>query len=360
MKHPLKWDRRRVFWGINAVLAVLCALCLLLQAQVIHTLPTLNAAHTWRGENELRFAQIACYLPQDGLLQESEIFSFRQTLSSKLMAASLEAPQGGALYTDAYYGQGSVTVKSSRGVSAKANALGVAGDFFRFHPLELRSGNYLADSDLMKDRVLLDETLAWTLFGGMELTGLSVTIGTKDYYVAGVVRLEDDKYSTLANKSTGGNIFLSYSALKELEGDSLGVAGYEIVLPDPITDFGKNLVKDNLRTEGAEIVENSGRYTLARLWQVARDFGKRSMGRSGILFPYWENALRMTEDLAALDLVLALLFGALPAVSLLVLAIRTVIRLLKKLRSGLASKVAADVEKKREKRWEKARETRED
>ena len=84
------------------------------------------------------------------------------------------------------------------------------------------------------------------------------------------------------------------------------------------------------------------------------------MGRSGILFPYWENALRMTEDLAALDLVLALLFGALPAVSLLVLAIRTVIRLLKKLRSGLASKVAADVEKNREKRWEKARETRED
>ena len=119
-------------------------------------------------------------------------------------------------------------------------------------------------------------------------------------------------------------------------------------------------MKDNLRTDGAEIVENSDRYSLARLWQVARDFGKRSMGRSGILFPYWENALRMTEDLAALDLVLALLFGALPAVSLLVLAIRTVLRLLKTLRRWLVRRVEDDVEKTREKRWEKAQETKED
>ena len=57
---------------------------------------------------------------------------------------------------------------------------------------------------------------------------------------------------------------------------------------------------------------------------------------------------------------LALLFGALPAVSLLVLAIRTAIRLLKGLRRGLVRRVEDDVEKKREKRWEKARETRED
>lgn len=362
MKRPLKlkWNRRTVFWCINAVLALLCALCLLWEAQVAGTLTTLDAARTWRGENEMRFVQLACYLPREGLLEENEIASFRNTLSTKLQEASLEAPENGALYTDAYYGESSISVSTDRARATGVQAFGVSGDFFRFHPLTLRSGNYLSDSDLMKDRVLLDENLAWTLFGGMDLTGMSVTIGKREYYVAGVVHMEDDQYSTLANDASGGTIFLSYSALEEIEGGSLGISGYELVAPNPITGFAKGLVEENLQLGKGVLLDNSSRYTFGNLLSVAKDYGKRSMGRSGIIFPYWENALRMTEDLAALGVVLALLLGALPVGSLLVLGVKKLTRLLRSGKAKLTRKVADDLERTRERRWERSRKKKED
>ena len=54
--------------------------------------------------------------------------------------------------------------------------LAVGGQFFEFHPLRLLSGSYIAEGDLSPDRVLLDRELAWELFGGTELTGMSVEV----------------------------------------------------------------------------------------------------------------------------------------------------------------------------------------
>lgn len=361
MKHPLKlkWSRRVVFWFVNALLAVLCAGCLLWEQQVAGTLTTLDAARTWRGENEMHFSQLACYFPRQSMLRETDVLTFRGTLSGKLLEASLEPSENGALYTDAYYGDGTVSVSTERARASGVQAFGVSGDFFRFHPLTLRSGNYLSDSDLMKDRVLLDETLAWTLFGGMDLAGMSVTIDGSSYYVAGVVRMEDDPYSTLANGASSGTIFLSYSALEEIQG-SLEVAGYELVAPEPITGFAKGLVEEHLPLDGAALLDNGRRYSFSNLMAVAGDFGKRSMGRSGIIFPYWENALRMTEDLTSLGLVLALVLGALPCVSLLVLGIRQLVRLLRRLKMALSRRISTGMEQAREKKWEKSRQKKED
>lgn len=362
MKRPLKlkWNRRTAFWLVNAVLALLCAICLVWESQVAGTLSTLDAARTWRGENEMRFVQLACYLPREGLLSENEILSFRSTMSAKIQEASLEGSDERTLYTDAYYGESTISVSTDRARANEVHAFGVSGDFFRFHPLTLRSGNYLSDSDLMKDRVLLDENLAWTLFGGMDLVGMSVTIGEKEYYVAGVVQMEEDKYSSLANDASGGTIFLSYSALEEIEYGSLGIAGYELVSPNPITGFGKGLVEENLSLGKGVLLDNSSRYSVSNLLSVAKDYGKRSMGRSGIIFPYWENALRMTEDLAALALVLAFLFGTLPVVSVLVLGIRKLTKLLKQLKANVTHKVKDDLESARLRRWEKAQQKKED
>ena len=52
--------------------------------------------------------------------------------------------------------------------AAEVKAIGVGGNFFHFHPLRLRSGSYIAEDDFMLDRVVLDETLAWQLFGGFD------------------------------------------------------------------------------------------------------------------------------------------------------------------------------------------------
>ena len=92
---------------------------------VSNTLGSVRRADAFRGESDMRFAQIACFLPVGKGKEESDILSFRQTLDTKLMEQSLEAPENGSLYIDAYSTSATVTVSSDSsgsGGSAGSNA----------------------------------------------------------------------------------------------------------------------------------------------------------------------------------------------------------------------------------------------
>lgn len=355
MKH-ITLSKKWIFLWVNVLLAVLAGLCLFGLLRVCTALPTMNAANSWAGESEMAFAQLACYLPADQTVEENDVYSFRQTLKTKLTEASMEAPEKGSLFTDAYSGSATLTVSTERG-NAPVKVTGVGGDYFRFHPLKLRSGSYLMETDLMKDRVLLDEELAWKLFGGMDLTGLSVTINGADYYVAGVVAREKDPYSSIAY-ADGAAMFMSYEALKNLD-ESVGIACYEIVMPNPITAFAQNMVSENFPLNNGVVVENSSRYSLGNLLKVIGDFGKRSMGQNGIIYPYWENAVRLTEDYAALYLVLTVVFLLLPVISVAVLVYRLCKTGITKSTHLVKSGIEAGIERRREEKWQKAAEKRE-
>lgn len=337
--------RRWVLAGVNVLLALASAVCVLLLWHVTSTLQTPTAAQRFRGESDMRFAQLAAYLPVGQGKSEEDVFSFRSALESKFVEQSLQAPENGSLYLDAYCGRANVTITTDQG-SAAVTAFGVGGDFFHFHPLTLKSGAYIAQRDLMDDLVVLDESLAWRLYGGMDLTGLTVTINGVPFVVSGVVEMESDFASAQANPQAGG-LFLSWSALKKLRED-LTVECYEVVLPDPITGYARGVVEELFPVGEGELVENSSRYSLSHLWDVARGFGRRSMRVNAVLYPYWENALRLTEDYASLLLVLAVLFALGPVVTALVLVIVGVRGGYRYVKRAVPEKISAAVEKHRE------------
>ena len=347
-------DRRR--WRLflaSCILVALVLVCFAIFQGIAGTLESIHAADRFRGDNEMRFAQLACFMPEDSGKTEEDIRLFHQTLDQKLIDASLEAPEGASLYTDAYSGRINLSVSGDHG-SATVKAIGVGGNFFQFHPLRLRSGSYISENDFMQDRVVLDETLAWQLFGGFDVAGLSVTIDGKPFYVAGVVRRESD-FATKEAYLDGASMFLSYSAMKSLDENST-ITCYEIVMPDPISGFARGVLTENFDVGTGDIVENSSRYSLENLFSVIGDFGKRSMRNNGVIYPYWENAVRLTEDYLALLLLLMLLFGLCPAVTLLVLAIRQVIRTWRTLKREVPARLDRARERRREKLYEKGRE----
>jgi len=225
----------------------------------------------------------------------------------------------------------------------------VGGQFFLFHPLTLRSGSYISEHDLMQDRVVLDETTAWTLFGSPDVAGMSVTIEGKPYYVAGVIHREDD-FASEAAYGDGAGMFLSYDAFYALT--QRGISCYEIVLPNMISGFGLGLVKDNFDVGSGDIVENTTRYGLKHLLSVIGDFGERSMRHNGVIYPYWENAVRMTEDWLALLLVLMILLLACPVIALTVAVISALVRTGKYLEVKVPETAENLVEKRRRKKWE--------
>ena len=337
--------------GLNIVL-ILAVIASLVGLRVLRgTLESLTAAERFRGGGEIRFAQLACFLPEAGGKSEEDILSFRRTLDSKMVEQSLEAPEGGSLYIDAYSGSASVSVVSENG-SATAEAIGVGGDFFYFHPLHLHSGSYISGTDLMDDLVVLDEEMAWRLFGGTDLAGMTLTINGEPFVVAGVVSRENDFASRRAYSGEGG-IFMAYSALSRLN-ENAGITCYELVMPDPISGYAKGALQDNFPAATKDVVENSGRYGLVHLLtEVIGRFGERSMRLNGIIYPYWENAARLTEDYAALLLTLCAVFALCPLLFALVYGIRTVRRGYRYVKKTVPEKVEAGVEKRREARLEK-------
>ncbi len=335
---------------LNLILALACAASAVGLHAVSSTLETTSAARRFRGGSETRFAQLACYLSVGQGKTQEEILTFRQGLEAKFTEQSLEAPENGSLYTDAYSGTAPVTLSTDYG-TASVNALGVGGEFFYFHPLPLRSGAYFSERDLMDDLVILDEVLAWRLFGGVDLTGLTVQIDGQPFVVSGVVAMEDD-FATSRARTQEGAVFLSYSALSRLhEGQTIDC--YEIVLPDPITGYARGVVEDSFPIGEGDIVENSSRYTLGHLLDVIGSLGERSMRTNGVLYPYWENALRLTEDYAALLLALTALFALCPLACLAVLAVRAIRRGWRWAKAAAPEKLGSAVERRRERRYER-------
>ena len=308
-----------------------------------------HAAVDWRGESGERFAQVSVFIPEAGALAEDRIRSFRRTVDQQLVDASIEAPKEGRLWTDAYSAVGQLTVKSQRG-STSATAIGVGGDFFLFHPYYLLSGSYIYDDDLMKDRVVLDEELAWKLFGGTDLAGMKVMINNEPYHIAGVVRRESDFASEKAGAG-GAMIFVSYETLvsggtaTDASSVSSGkITCYEVALPDPISGFAKALMENNFPLGGGEVVENTGRFGIDRMFSVIESFGLRSMRVNGVIYPYWENAARYLEDWSALILLLSIIAAICPLITLIWLAVR-----LKKYLNSRSRDIKAAVERRADK-----------
>ena len=311
--------------------------------KVTGALITQSAADVWRGGSGERFAQVSAFLPVNGKIDLDTIRSFRVTLEDEFVQNSIFAPEPDAqdpsadtsarLYADAYSGSTQLSVSGKSPGSVTVTAIGVGGDYFLFHPLQLLSGGYVSDEDYMADRVVLDAQTAFNLFGSSDVAGMEVTINGRTFPIAGVVQSETDFATNAAlaagNEASGDTsgsststamIYMSYSALNAMA--ELPIDCYEIVLPDPVSGFAKKLMTEKFPIGSGAIVQNTGRFSVSGLISVIGAFGKRSMTTNGVIYPYWENAARMAESYAALYLLLGILLAIMPAVCLTIVLVK--------------------------------------
>ena len=347
MKQRGRFERRhrlpRLHGGKLALLiacliqTALSVFCFAMLGRVRGMLKTQSAADAWKGDGEDRFAQVSAFMPVTATKTLDDIRSFRAELENEFVQNSMEAPEGGSLYTDAYSGRTSLSVSGKSPGSVTVTAVGAGGNYFLFHPLTLLSGGYISDEDYMAGRVVLDAQTAFNLFGSSDVAGMEVTINGRNFPIAGVVQSEADFATNAAlaagNESsgdTGGTststntamIYMSYSALNAMA--ELPIDCYEIVLPDPVSGFAKKLMTEKFPIGGGAIVQNTGRFSVSRLISVMGAFGKRAMTTNGVIYPYWENAARMAESYAALYLLLGTLLAIMPAVCLTVVLVKCI------------------------------------
>ena len=196
-----------VFWIASVILGALTG-------KVTGRLIDQSAAERWAsGQN---YAQVSAFLAEGSGASEDTAKAVYTGLMLDLQtdAISLSETQeenGASLIEQCYCGMGSADLSVS-GESVTVNVIGVGGDFFNFHPLDLIDGYYFSDDDLMHDRVLLDDQTAWRLFGSPNVVGMAVYIGGTPHYIAGVFRQPTERFY---KESGMGSylVFMSYDSL---------------------------------------------------------------------------------------------------------------------------------------------------
>lgn len=300
-----KWLRslsgRQIKLGLSAGIS---AIIFLILTGVIALLAGMQAeqqvSRRWSSEGGV--AQISCFFsPNAGITQDS-IESFEHSLDNALKEASIEqdSPNPGArLWADAYSADGAIMLSTDKG-TVQADALGIGGDFFLFHQLQLLNGSYFSGSDLMQDYVILDRDTSWQLFGSIDVAGMMVNIAGRPHMVIGVVERPTGRLHEAAGLD-GPRVFVSYETLRAY-GQSGGINHFEIVMPNPVKQYALNYVREQLGSQEreVEVLENSTRYSIGKRLRLLLDFGTRSMNGKSITYPYWENVARGYEDILTL------------------------------------------------------------
>ncbi len=326
---------------------------------LIRRMPDQLTAERW--EADINMAQASVFVTEDKSISEKDIPKIKYNLEKKLVESGVEAPEEDndkkktgseiidtigidemnadseddddsemgfvpetglkKLYRIVYSAEGTVDLTCDQRTVEGATAIGVGGDFFLFHPLELVAGGYLMDDPLMKDGIVLDEDTAWQLFGSSDVINMQVMIGDVPHYVKGVVKKPQGKVEKLAglNKSY---VFMSYDSLSKY-GDILsgktsevddsedgttslsgGINCIEVVCPNPVKGLAAKILFESsgISEENCEVIDNTERFTFLPLLQIVRKAGFRSMWSKAIYYPYWENVARGYEDRLALIL----------------------------------------------------------
>ena len=125
---------------LNVALVVLAVVFAVKLHHVTNLLITQSAAEVWKGQSEENFVQVSAFQPVGKELTESQIETFHQTLEQKFVDASLEAPENGSLYQDAWSTTAQDITVSTNSVTYTAKTIGVGGDFFLFHPFAASFG----------------------------------------------------------------------------------------------------------------------------------------------------------------------------------------------------------------------------
>ncbi len=287
-------------------------------AHKINSLIEQQMAKRWSTEENV--SQISCFFSVNAGITEDFIETLEHSLDDALKEASIvsqsENPSA-RLWADAYSADGQITVESNIS-TVTADALGIGGDFFLFHPMQLLSGSYFSGNDLMQDYCILDQDAAWKLFGSYDVAGQSVTIGGRTHIVTGVVKRPEGKLYEAAGLD-GSLIYVSYETLKNY-GRNNGINHLEIVMPNPVSGFALDYMKKavSIDEKEVEIIENSTRFhMLNRIKHIAK-LSARAMNGKAIIYPYWENVARSYEDRLALLMLFELIFFSIPCIMIII------------------------------------------
>ncbi len=305
--------RHLIICGISLICIVLSLILLLVCRGQIDDLDHQQMARRWSEDGG--YSQVSAFFTHSSGFTASQTAELRYKIDSALTEASVDGSYDERSWLDCYSVSLSLTLSTEGGKSSANTVYGIGGDWFLFHPLKLVSGSYFAESDLMHDLIVIDELTAWNLFGSNNCVGMTVYIQNLPYIVCGVVQAIDGD----ANELALGDDPIAYMAFDQLS-DETTAHCYEALIPQSIPGFALETVESVLGSydSNALFVENTGRFGIENEYNILKNMPTRSMQTVPVIYPYWENAARLTESRLAFQYLAIMLLMLVPIICLAV------------------------------------------
>lgn len=286
-----------------AALAAVCligfGICHHRDRECVSLLTSQTAYQRWQTEDK-PYAQAQVLLEeQSGILQEA-IPGIKASISSALTDAGVAEENHPWLFAASK--KQPATLKSDS-ASTDVELTEVTGDYFRMHPMELRTGWYMDESDVMHDRMILDWATAWDLYYTDDVVGRYLSWNGQDYVVAAVVNTESGKYNEQAAGDTKRAWVFGDSPGSDLQ---RGYTCLEAVLPQPVKNFAASTLLGALKglvPDDTSVMDVTNRFSLKSRLDALRNLSTWGISEKVIPYPYWENAARLTENHLALMLI---------------------------------------------------------
>ena len=315
-------------------------------------------ADRWSADGS-EFAQISVFFPHVQSAGESDADfigeAIKKNINEGAFVSSDNDPDN--IWTDAYSSEavtasvfssndGNTVIgenssgKNADQVSTELSIIGIGGQFFDFHPLELLNGNYIYTDEIREDRVVLDEEAAWNLFSSLDIVGMNLWVNGTQFEVAGVVKHESEKV-VKASYPSRPIMYIHYSMLDAASIKSPLVC-YEAVMPNPVDNYAKNAVlaaygidtmassqaelEKNIKALNVEVLDNTSRYSVSSLFTSLKKFGENTVVLKATGYPYWENAARILMSKLTIWFGAACLSGAAAIIMIIIFIAKLYLR----------------------------------
>ena len=314
--------RTTLFLIILAVgLGIFCAVSAVVRVSVVSELADSDLAAQWQA-GDTEYVHVSAFISEDAQRTAESFLLMGSNVDNALAAVALVPENENArLWADAYSGEASVTVSNEYNTQT-AIATCTGGDYFLFHPVEMLSGWYYSESDNTDTLVILDENLAWRLFGGTDIAGMALEINGYACTVAGVAKVPDNE-DELAAYGEELRLYMSCS-FYERQGQDINMTCYEALVPEPVTGFGLETIVAalGLSESQCELEEYTGRYSFKSCLETAEEYRQRTQRTNKIYYPWWENYAKGIDSQNALWGVLTVVFAGVAGIVILVLGVK--------------------------------------
>lgn len=298
-------------------LGILCAVSAVVRVSVVSELADGDLAAQWQA-GDTEYVHVSAFISEEAQRRLESFLLMGHNVDNALAAVALEPENENArLWADAYSGDASVTVSNEYNTQT-AIATCTGGDYFLFHPVEMLSGWYYSENDNTDTLVILDENLAWRLFGGTDIAGMALEINGYACTVAGVSKVPDDE-DELAAYGEELRLYMTCS-FYERQGQDISLTCYEALVPEPVTGFGLETIEAalGLSESQCELEQNTGRYSLKSSLETAGEYRQRAQRINKIYYPWWENYAKGVDSQNALWGLLTVFFAGATGIVVLV------------------------------------------